>query len=88
MFGSVQVGLIEGPSGRWIRCFRPFRIPGDPWPNDIVLIIEDDLQTLPDLLWVREAWSLQPAGDDLAPLLSVTPVGAHNEAVPVGKIAE
>ena len=63
-------------------------IPGNPWPHDMVLTIEDDSQTLLDLLWVREAWSLQPAGDDLAPLLSVTPVGAHNEAVPVGKIAE
>jgi hypothetical protein len=63
-------------------------IPGNPWPHDMVLTIEDDLQTLLDLLWVREAWSLQPVGDDLSPLLSVTPVGAHNEAVPVGKIAE
>lgn len=63
-------------------------IPGNPWPHDMVLTIEDDSQTLLDLLWVREAWSLQPAGDDLAPLLSVTPVGAHNEAVPVDKIAE
>ncbi len=63
-------------------------IPGNPWPHDMVLTIEDDSQTLLDLLWVREACSLQPAGDDLAPLLSVTPVGAHNEAVRVGKIAE
>ena len=63
-------------------------IPGNPWPHDMVLTIENDSQTLLDLLWVREAWSLQPAGDDLAPLLSVTPIGAHNEAVPVGKIAE
>ena len=63
-------------------------IPGNPWPHDMVLTIEDDLQTLLDLLWVREAWSLQPAGDDRAPLLSVTPVGAHNEAAPMGKTAE
>ena len=63
-------------------------IPGNPWPHDMVLTIENDSQTLLDLLWVREAWSLQPAGDDLAPLLSVTPDGAYNEAVPVGKIAE
>lgn len=63
-------------------------IPGNPWPHDMVLTIENDSQALLDLLWVREAWSLQPAGDDLAPLLSVTPVGADNEAVPVGKIAE
>ena len=65
-----------------------FPIPGNPWPHDMVLTIENDSQTLVDLLWVREAWSLQPAEDDLAPLLSVTPVGADNEAVPVGKIAE
>jgi len=63
-------------------------IPGNPWPHDMILTIEDDSQTLLDLLWVREAWSLRPAGDDLAPLLSVTPISTHNEAVPVGKIAE
>jgi hypothetical protein len=63
-------------------------IPGNPWPHDMILTIEDDLQALLDLLWVREAWSLQPAEDDLAPLLSITPVGTNHEAVPVGKIAE
>jgi hypothetical protein len=68
--------------------FSSVPIPGNPWPHDMVLTIEDDSQTLLDLLWVREAWSLQPAGDDLAPLLSVTPVGAHNGTAPVGKIAE
>ena len=61
-------------------------IPGNSWPHDMVLTIEDDSQTLLELLWVREAWRLQPAGDDLAPLLSVTPVGADNAAVPVGKL--
>jgi len=42
-------------------------IPSNPWPHDMVLTIENDSQTLLDLLWVREAWSLQPAGEDLAP---------------------
>ena len=33
-------------------------IPGNPWPHDMVLTIENDSQTLLDLLWVREGMLL------------------------------
>jgi hypothetical protein len=34
-----------------------------------VIVVEDDLQPLLDLLWVREAWNLSPVVLDLPPLL-------------------
>ncbi|MFJ6652144.1 hypothetical protein ACIQLJ_05025 [Microbacterium sp. NPDC091313] len=44
----------------------------------MVLTVDEDSQQLTDLLWVREAWGLRPAGADLPPLLVDTPalVGA------------
>jgi hypothetical protein len=63
-------------------------IPGNPWPHDMVLTIEDDLQPLLDLLWVREAWNLKPAGVDLPPRLSVTLVSADAETTSADKAAE
>lgn len=47
--------------------------PGNPWPRDMVLTIENHAHTLFDLLWVREAWALDPVGEDLPPLLVDTP---------------
>jgi hypothetical protein len=44
-------------------------IPGNPWPHDMVLEIEDSPHALLDLLWLREACGLRPAGLDLPPLL-------------------
>ena len=44
-------------------------LPGNPWPHDMVITVEDDLQPLLDLLWIREAWNLSPVGLDLPPLL-------------------
>ena len=44
-------------------------IPGDPWPHEMVITIDDDPNPLVELLWIREAWGLQPLGDDLPPLL-------------------
>jgi hypothetical protein len=35
----------------------------------MVITVEDDLQSLLELLWIREAWQLDPNGDDLPPLL-------------------
>jgi hypothetical protein len=35
----------------------------------MLIVVEDDLQPLPDLLWVREAWNLSPVVLDLPPLL-------------------
>ncbi len=34
--------------------------PGNPWPHDMVITIEDDAFPLIELLWVREAWGLHP----------------------------
>ena len=42
-------------------------IPGNPWPHDMVLTITDDDDAILELLWVREAWALQPTGVDLPP---------------------
>lgn len=54
-------------------------IPSNPWPHDMLLTIEDHPKSLIDLLWVREAYELQPTGTDLPPLLSDNSVRA-NEA--------
>lgn len=37
------------------------------------ITIENDSQTLLELLWIREAWQLQPVGEDLPPRLVDTP---------------
>jgi hypothetical protein len=63
-------------------------IPGNPWPHDMALTIEDDTHTLVDLLWVREAWNLNPAGDDLPPLLSNFSAGAQHETTLTDKTSE
>jgi hypothetical protein len=51
-------------------------VPGDPWPHDMVITVEDSSYPLFELLWVREGWGLRPAGDDLPPLLVDTPAHA------------
>ncbi|HEV7848510.1 MAG TPA: hypothetical protein VGO88_04200 [Mycetocola sp.] len=48
-------------------------MPGNPWPHDMVITVEDDSQPLLELLWIREAWQLDPEGGDLPPLLVDTP---------------
>lgn len=48
-------------------------MPGNPWPHDMMITIEDDLQQVLELLWIREAWVLEPEGPDLPPLLVDTP---------------
>ncbi|SDH66622.1 hypothetical protein SAMN04515691_0469 [Leifsonia sp. 98AMF] len=40
----------------------------------MVIRVDDDLQSLLELLWVREAWQLHPVGDDLPPALIDTPI--------------
>lgn len=47
-------------------------MPGNPWPHDMVLRIQDDEQGLLDLLWVRATWGLAPAGD-VPPPPEITP---------------
>ncbi|MEO7123235.1 MAG: hypothetical protein ABI400_09020, partial [Lacisediminihabitans sp.] len=55
-------------------------IPGNPWPHDMVLTVEEDSTALLELLWIREAWRLHPVGDDLPPLLADSSVGAQPES--------
>jgi hypothetical protein len=47
--------------------------PGNPWPHDMTLTVEDRPHALLELLWLREAHRLQPRGEDLPPLLTDTP---------------
>ncbi|QAY74798.1 hypothetical protein ET445_00770 [Agromyces protaetiae] len=39
----------------------------------MVITVDDDSQAVLDLLWVREAWELEPVGDDLPPRLAHGP---------------
>ncbi|GAB3610869.1 hypothetical protein GCM10027414_29950 [Humibacter ginsengiterrae] len=50
-----------------------FPMPDNPWPHDMVITIEDSAHSLLDLLWVREAWQLEPEGSELPPVLTATP---------------
>ncbi|WP_354568991.1 hypothetical protein [Glaciihabitans sp. UYNi722] len=54
----------------------------------MAITIEDDLQPLIDLLWVRETWNVKPAGVDLPPLLSVKPSSADAETASADTAAE
>ena len=45
-------------------------MPGNLWPHDMLITVEDDPHVLVDLLWIRETWNLHPLGDDLPPSLS------------------
>ena len=57
-----------------------YPIPGDPWPHDMLITVEDRPTTLLELLWIREAYALIPSGHDLPPILELTPAPA---AVPL-----
>ncbi|MGA1835710.1 hypothetical protein VD659_02145 [Herbiconiux sp. 11R-BC] len=54
-------------------------MPGNPWPHDMQLTIENSPHALHELLWIREAWGLQPEGEDLPPLLSDTPAAVEGD---------
>ncbi|WP_188438118.1 hypothetical protein [Microbacterium murale] len=56
-------------------------IPGNPWPHDMSITVEDRANALLELLWIREAYELQPRGEDLPPLLSDTPATVHDSGV-------
>ncbi|MWC00332.1 hypothetical protein [Agromyces seonyuensis] len=58
-----------------MRWKRPFR--SDPWPHDMRITVEDRPQALLELLWLREAYGLEPHADDLPPLLHVPPMPAE-----------
>ncbi len=53
-------------------------IPESPWPHDMTITVEDRPHALLELLWLREAHSLSPEGEDLPPRLVRTPVPAAN----------
>ncbi|MFC4244202.1 hypothetical protein ACFOYW_12535 [Gryllotalpicola reticulitermitis] len=63
------------------------RLPGNPWPHDMVLAI-DSPPFLLDLLWIREAWGLRPRGGDLPPALTTTPVPVDPAARAAAPISE
>ncbi len=57
-------------------------IPGNPWPHDMGIEVDDEPHGLISLLWVREAWSLTPTGEELPPLLVDTPDAAVSREAP------
>ncbi|MFF7291406.1 hypothetical protein ACFY9N_02600 [Microbacterium sp. NPDC008134] len=57
-----------------MRSVNP--IPGNPWPHDMVIHVSGSPQPLWELLWLREAYALQPVGGDLPPFLVRTPAPA------------
>ncbi len=56
-------------------------MPGNPWPHEMLITIEDDSHVLLELLWIREAWGLDPSGVDLPPLLLDPPTRPQASAV-------
>ena len=56
-------------------------MPGNPWPHEMLITIEDDSHVLVELLWIREAWGLDPSGVDLPPLLLDPPTRPLASAV-------
>jgi hypothetical protein len=54
-----------------MRSYAP--MPGNPWPHDMIIEVDDSPHALIELLWMREARGLRPSGDDLPPLLIDTP---------------
>ena len=44
-------------------------IPGNPWPQDMVITVDDDPQQLLELLWLRDTWALAAGHLDPPPPL-------------------
>ena len=57
-----------------MRSLRP--IPGNPWPHEMTITIDDSPSALLELLWIREAFDLHIDADDLPPLLTDSPAPA------------
>lgn len=53
-------------------------MPGNPWPHDMSITVEDRPQLLLELLWIREAHDLRPVGETLPPRLIEMPAAAAN----------
>ena len=43
-------------------------MPGNPWPHDMTIRVEDEPHALLELLWVRDIYGLRPPGDVPPPL--------------------
>ena len=56
-------------------------IPGDAWPHEMTITVEDRPSALLELLWIREAHDLQPAADQLPPSLVHPPQPAKRAAI-------
>lgn len=56
-------------------------VPGNPWPSDMSITVEDRPHTLLELLWLREAYDLHPEGEDIPPLLVDRPAAVQDPAV-------
>lgn len=52
--------------------------PNEAWPHDMVVTVDDQPNSLLELLWVREAYELRPIGQDLPPKLADRPTVEHN----------
>lgn len=64
-----------------MRSFVP--IPGNPWPHDMMITVDDDPVSLVELLWIRDAWELRPDHGDAPPRLVDSPAAQMNRAVEV-----
>lgn len=53
-------------------------MPGNPWPHDMTMTVEDRPSSLLELLWLREAHGLDMHGELLPPLLVETPAPAEH----------
>jgi hypothetical protein len=62
-------------------------IPGNPWPHEMLITVEDDPHALLELLWIREAWGLRPIGNDLPPLLSDDSVQLQSRTISPDRLA-
>lgn len=43
-------------------------IANNPWPHEMIISVENNSDSLGGLLWIRDAWGLQPTGDVPPPL--------------------
>lgn len=54
----------------------------------MLITIEDDTDVLLELLWIREAWGLNPSGVDLPPFLTSPPPPLPASADPPAEVAK
>lgn len=62
-----------------MRSDKP--MPGNPWPREMMITVEDRPSTLLELLWIREAYDLHFDNHDMPPLLADPPVAANGPAL-------